>query len=173
MTALSRSATGLYRQELEWHSGVVFGRSSRRKRTELEILRAKVASLESGMTPSAAIVCLEQSLMTGLHRLENNNVGRDSVVEHLWQKVIEQEHDLTVAIERLMELCDSLTQRIDVQVRQERELAESIRRGLPNGEPASEKARVVAGSMFAAAAPPADVIDLEEPRRNEGWHNAS
>ncbi len=152
----------------------MFGQRRRRQRREVQILRARVDALESGLTPARAIDYLEHSLQTSLLRLENNNVGRDSVVEHLWQKVVAQERDLTTAIEHLGELCNALTERIEAQVRQERELAESLQRALPRGESSAERERVVAGSMFGSAAGTADVIDLEEqPRPREGWHNAS
>jgi hypothetical protein len=151
----------------------VFGRKSRRRRTELEFLRARVSALETGLTPARAIDLLEHSLMLGLNRLENNNVARDTVVEHLWQKLADQEQDLTAALHSLATLCEALTERLDAQVRQEHELTESMRRELQRGEPTTDKERVVAGSMFGSAAGTADVIDLEEPRRGEGWHNAS
>ncbi len=137
------------------------------------MLRAKVEALESATTPARAISSLEHSLMSVLQRVENNNAGRDSVVEHLWTKVIAQERDLTAAVEHLMELCVSLTERLEVQTQQEHELVETVRRGLPRGEGTSGRSRVIGGSMFATENSPADVIDLEEPRHNDGWHNAS
>jgi hypothetical protein len=131
------------------------------RNTEVEILRAKIEALESARSVSEATARLEQMLLGGLQRIASDNAARDSVVEHLWHKVIDREHDLAAAIEHLLDVSEALADRLDAQDREQRVLVDLLRVGLQRLEPGPAKPIE------------ADVIDLDEPRRGDEWHTAS
>ena len=110
---------------------------------------------------SEATARLEQMLLGGLQRIASDNAARDSVVEHLWHKVIDREHDLAAAIEHLLDVSEALADRLDAQDREQRVLVDLLRVGLQRLEPGPAKPIE------------ADVIDLDEPRRGDEWHTAS
>jgi hypothetical protein len=131
----------------------VFGRNRRGSRgADVEVLRAKVDTLEAALSAGAASARLEQVVLSGLQRLATDNAARDSVVEHLWHKVIDREHDLAAAIEHLLDVSEALADRLDAQDREQRVLVDLLRVGLQRLEPGVPK---TIG---------ADVIDLDEPR---------
>jgi hypothetical protein len=150
----------------------VFSRKTRTARgTDVEILRAKIDALESALAAGTTTARLEQILLGGLQRIASDNAARDSVVEHLWTKVIDREHDLAAAIEHLLDVSTALADRLDAQDREQRVLVELLRVGLRRLEPGTEK--VIGGSVPAGDQNEADVIELDEPRRGDEWHTAS
>jgi hypothetical protein len=149
----------------------VFGRERERHIAEVELLRAKIDGLEAASSAKAASARLEQMLLSGLQRISSDNTARDSVVEHLWHKVIDREHDLAAAIEHLLDVSEALADRLDAQDREQRVLVDLLRVGLQRLEPGT--GNVIGGSVFGSDANGADVIDLDEPRRGDGWHTAS
>jgi len=160
----------------------LFGRKRRLQDTEIRVLRSKVAALEAERSLSSAIERVEHALDSALQNIESSNAGRDSVVEHLWYKVIDQEHGVTGATERVVQLCDALAERLELQESQQRELLEAMRPVLQIAEVARDRTpRVIGGSMFGSDDGAAEVIDLDEAdrhprdvaRRDNGWHTAS
>jgi len=134
-----------------------------------------------------AIAHLEDTTSTVLRQGESSQAARDSVVTHLWHKVIDQEHELTDAIRELSGLCASLTERIETQDRQQQELLEVIRvLGQKHDLPSHGNApKLVGGSVFSTAnVNDPEVIDVTEPlddneetvedapRRGDRWHPA-
>jgi hypothetical protein len=159
----------------------LFSRQRRLRDRELRVLRAKVDALEAERSLSSAIERVERAIASALQSIESSNAGRDSVVEHLWYKVIDQEHDVTGATERLVQLCDSLSERLALHETRQRELVEPIRPVLPIGGVVPRSSRVIGGSMFGPEEVAAEIIDLDDAerhprdtgRRDSGWHTAS
>jgi len=160
----------------------VFSRKRRLQDTEIRVLRAKVAALEAERSLSSSIERVEHALDSALQSIESRNAGRDSVVEHLWHKVIDQEHDVTDAAERIVELCSALAERLELQQSQQHELLEAMGPVLQIADVAHDRMpRVIGGSMFGSDDVAAEVIDLDDAdrhprdvaRRDNGWHTAS
>jgi hypothetical protein len=116
-----------------------------------------------------AISELATRISTSIERSDSAQAARDMVVVHLWQKVIDQEHGVSAAVRQLVSMCALLSERLEIQDREQQELLEVIRvlrQKLELPAPtAANGERLIGGSFAAGPEPTRDVdIDLTTPQ---------
>jgi hypothetical protein len=149
----------------------MFGRSRRRQQRDTELLVAALDKLGSQPSPELAIAHLEGTLSALLQHNESAQAARDSIVGHLWRKVIDQEHDLTATIRQLVSLCAALSERLEIQHREQQELLDVVRVLGQKLELPSNASTPLSTPLVIDITEP--TLDQDEPRRGDGWHAAS
>jgi hypothetical protein len=164
----------------------VFNRQRRRQERQTQLLRARLDKLESETPPTRAIEHLEGTISTFLQHSESAQAARDATVVHLWHKVIDQEHDVNAAVQQLVSLCASLTERLEAQDREQQELLDVIRVLAQKLElPSNAATPGLLGDVIdiTELSPPPltseqprsgfdEQSDHDEPRRGDGWQSS-
>src|SRR5262249_41991097 len=131
---------------------------------DIQLIRAALDRLESQPSAAMAISDLQQTMSTFLQRSDSIEAARDTVVAHLWQKVIDQEHCITTAMRQLVSLCALLSERLEGQDRQQQELFEVIRvlaQKLELPTPTAAGSETLIGGSFTAGPEPKRDVDID------------
>ena len=132
----------------------MFGRRRRNDSEALRVFRAELAAdVHARAALTEAIGRIESAMSADLQRAEREQSATESVVEHLWYKVIDQEHDLTGALHDVARMCALLGERIQAEREERRALTEAISMLAGRSLPPASRPRLVGGSVFATPAP--------------------
>jgi len=142
----------------------MFRRWRRQHDREMQLVRAALDRLESQPSAATAVADLQKTISTFQQRSDSVGAARDTVVAHLWQKVIDQEHSVTAAMRQLVGLCALLRERLESQDRQQQELFEVIRvlaNKLELPMPTAAGGERLIGGSFAAGPEPKRDVDVD------------
>jgi hypothetical protein len=120
---------------------------------------------------AAAVARSERLASTLMERVESSEAGRDTVVEHLRRKVIEDEQDLAGAIEHVADLCAVIAERLEAQRLEQRQVGEllsALTLQLAASTSSAAPSRVIGGSFYSSESPPDDdaFIEIGESRND-------
>jgi hypothetical protein len=136
----------------------MFGRTRRRQQSEARRTVARIEALESEASLTEALTVLERTIASSLREVRQGHAATESVVEHLWYKVVDQEHQLTRSLAQVAQLCELLVDRLEGERLQQGRLATVLEalaaESAPRVTALPARERVIGGTVRPGEAAP-------------------